>query len=197
MSKAEAFWNEVLAEGSVGVGGGVRWTEAKKQLAKLPASLAPDTVKRICELVLNDCKYHLWGALSEVAPGHAETIVGCLRGRQEVQARLMVAGYEGQGVDGLRSTSSFIRAVEKSSNWPGLLKRLPEISTDRALMEAARGVVASQSTDPSLGSGNLIFWALTYVVARDRPATLDEVAQRYQEWDSISVLDRMRKALSG
>lgn len=194
MSKAETFWNEVLAEGTVGTGGGARWTEAKKQLAKLSPSLNADMVKRICELVLKDCPYHLWGALSDVAGNHAEVLVGCLRPRDEVQARALVAAYEAQGLAGLHEASAFLKAIEKSTNWPGLIKRLPEIPAGRALVTAAAKVVSSQSTEPG---DRLAFWALTFVAARSRPAILDELAPRYEKWDHASVLERMRAALSG
>lgn len=194
---AAAFWEELLASDPRSDAHRHLGSTADKTIAKLAPGLPAALVERIYVYYLSERPYALWPALARVDDAYVAPLVRALeRAEPSYEAQLALASHRAGGADGLRAVGAFADFIRKSTNLPGLYKRLPQLVASDALLDGIEEAVVRFDTDDEYGVPILPFYASLFLLERARPrakawAALDEKCAR---WGETATLERARAA---
>jgi hypothetical protein len=176
-SKAAEFWQAFLE--SPPCTGSLEEADARKMLRKLPDDLDPDLYARLVRHYLK-IALGLWSVVGHTPGPLVPVLVQALREDASFEARALLTAHRIGGADALHELGGLIAWFEKSTNLPGLLKRMaghPPISAK--LMEAIVVIVAEteQRTDRLWP-----FWALAWLAMRADDSIVSVLEQRACIW---------------
>lgn len=162
--------------------------EAGKKLRSLPADLPSSLAETVYDVFLREASHYVWGALARVRRTHADAVIAILSRSDDLPARFLCSAYEAGGVDDLRLASKYLAHADKSTNVPGMLKRIGKffdpIGPDQGVgFYSAAQVVISEKEKP--GQYVLYYWAILwlFIYTTDDEEKLAIVRERVVQWD--------------
>lgn len=170
--------------------------EAEKKLKSLPAKLPADLARRVYATFLRQAPYKLWGSLVKVRDAHVDVAIEVLSESEDIQACFLCAAFEAGGADDLRLASKYLGFVDKSTNVPGMLKRLHKFFDPLAPGQgdgfyAASQIVLAREEKPSL-TEILHFWAILwlFLYTTEDKAKIEKVREWAGSWDDANLYEK-------
>lgn len=195
-----AFWEELLASEAGSDARRHLDATADKTLDRLAPDLPAGLVGRVFAHYVAERAYVLWKGLGRIHEGHVEPLLRALgEAEPSFEGLVVAAAHRAGGVEGVRAAGAFFAFIGKSTNLPGLYKRLPELSATKALVDGMEGALSGFDTEETYGVPILPFYAAVFVVARARPRSTvwAGVEEKCERWGDGDTLGRARRAARG
>jgi hypothetical protein len=189
---SEALWSSILAT-PLPIGG-EKLREAVKALRELPSDVSPALAERIYRYFRKESPLWLWRSLGRIHEEHAAALMKVLHADKSVPAFALAVAHEIAGVEGVREASTFFEFVGKSTNLPGALKRLPELSPSEALALVAARVVDATKGGEQVNEATVPFWCMVWIAAQRDGDVLSRMEPKAKAWGAAPVLERVRGA---
>ncbi len=192
-----AFWEELLAAERSSDAERHLARTADKTVGKLPRELPAALVERIYGYYVAERPYALWHALARIDDAHVTPLLSALeRSDDTYEGHLVVAAHRAGGADGIRAVGAFADFIRKSTNLPGLYKRLPRLAVASALVDAIEEAVTRFAAAKDEGPPLLPYFASVFVLARARPRSkaFAVLTAKCRTWGQTEALARARSA---